>query len=75
MEENKPLGLQQGTANIGRATIKLTFPGYETGKLLNAKKEVDGTAVNYVMSDEKRNFSTNILGGKARHTSRLALMC
>lgn len=65
VEENKPLGLQQGNANIGRATIKLKFPGNETGKLLNAKKEVDGTAVNYVMSDEKRNFSTNILGGKA----------
>lgn len=65
VEENKPLGLQQGTANIGRATIKLKFPGNEAGKLLNAKKEVDGTAVYYVMSDEKRNFSTNILGGKA----------
>lgn len=65
VEENKPLGLQQGNANIGRATIKLKFPGNEAGKLLNAKKEVDGTAVNYVMSDEKRNFSTNILGGKA----------
>lgn len=65
VEENKPLGLQQGTANIGRATIKLKFPGNEAGKYLNAKKEVDGTAVNYVISDEKRNFSTNILGGKA----------
>ena len=65
VEESKPLGLQQGTANIGRATIKLTFPGSESGNFINAKKEVTGTAIAYVQSDEQRNFSTGILGGKA----------
>lgn len=64
VEESKPLGLQQGTANIGKATIKLTFPGSDS-KYINAKKEVNGASVSYEMSDEQRNFSTGILGGKA----------
>lgn len=62
IEEGKPLGLQQGTANIGRATLTLNFPRSDM-RYINAAKEIEGTAVNYVPSSEMRKFEAE--GGKA----------
>lgn len=64
LEEKKLLGLQQGTANIGRAKITLTFPGSEN-RLINAQRRVEGAAVSYVASDVRRNFDTPSTGAKA----------
>ena len=64
VEESKPLGLQQGKANIGKARIELTFPKYEM-RFINVKRDTIGASVNYDINPERRDFATDTQGGKA----------
>ena len=58
LEEEKPLGLGQGNANIGKAVLTLNMENDEAG-FLNAKKTVSGTSVSYDINDAERVFDTS----------------
>ena len=58
LEEEKPLGMGQGNANIGKAVLTLKMENDEAG-FLNAKKTVSGTSVSYDINDAERVFDTS----------------
>ena len=59
IEEEKPLGLAQGNANIGKAVLTLKLENEDAG-YLNAKRTVNGTSVSYdINKDEDRVLDTS----------------
>ena len=68
IEFNKPLGVGQGKANIGKAKLTLEYAGSESS-FINAERTVTGTAVSYNNSNNQRDFATEygsayVQGGK-----------
>ena len=68
IEYEKPLGVGQGNANIGKARLTLDFAGSEKA-FINAERIVKGTAVSYDNSESQRDFETQygtayVQGGK-----------
>ena len=58
IEEEKPLGLAQGNANIGKAVLTLQLENEDAG-YLNAKRTVSGTSVSFDLNDEDRVLETS----------------
>ncbi len=57
IEYEKPLGVGDGKANIGKAKLTLDYSGSEQ-TFINAVRTVNGNAVSYDMSENQRDFST-----------------
>ncbi|MCR5314245.1 MAG: LamG domain-containing protein, partial [Bacteroidaceae bacterium] len=55
IEYGKPLGLNQGIANIGSATITLDFPNSDT-HFINAVKNVNGASVSYEKNESRLDY-------------------
>ena len=58
IEYEKPLGLGQGTANIGQAKLTLTFAN-SNKYYINAKETKNGTSVSYNLSSTQRDFEVS----------------
>ena len=76
IEYNKPLGLRQGVANIGKAKITLTYANSDK-TFINAEEKKNGNTVSWNQSKVKREFDRStllveskayVLGGKNKIT-------
>lgn len=56
LENDKPLGVGAGNANLGKAVVNLTFNGSDR-YYINAKEVVNGLVTSYEQNDEQHDFA------------------
>ncbi len=56
IENDKPVGVGAGKANLGKAVVNLTFNGSDR-YYINAKEVVNGLVTSYEQSDEQHDFA------------------
>lgn len=57
IENEKPLGVGAGKANLGQAKINLTFNGSDR-YYINSKEVQNGLSISYDINDQQRDFAT-----------------